>query len=77
MALLVLRILATYATKGEKTVWTQTTGSGHEKRQCTVQLTVFADGEPQISPLLKLKGTGKRIPDKEVKQYDSSVVIKF
>ena len=37
---------ATYETKGEKTVWTRTTGSGHEKRQCTVQLTVFADGEP-------------------------------
>ena len=58
---------ATYETKGEKTVWTRTTGSGHEKRQCTVQLTVFADGEPRIKPLLIFKGTGKRIPDKELK----------
>ena len=58
---------ATYETKEEKTVWTRTTGSGHEKRQCTVQLTVFADGEPRIKPLLIFKGTGKRIPDKELK----------
>ena len=68
---------ATYETKGEKTVWTRTTGSGHEKRQCTVQLTVFADGEPRIKPLLIFKGTGRRIPDKELKQYDPRVVVKF
>ena len=68
---------ATYETKGEKTVWTRTTGSGHEKRQCTVQLTVFADGEPQIKPLMIFKGAGKRIPDKELKQYSPRVVVKF
>ena len=68
---------ATYETKGGKTGWTRTTGSGHEKRQCTVQLTVFADGEPRIKPLLIFKGTGKRIPDKEIKQYDPRVVVKF
>ena len=68
---------ATYETKGGKTGWTRTTGSGHEKRQCTVQLTVFEDGEPRIKPLLIFKGTGKRIPDKEIKQYDPRVVVKF
>ena len=25
--------------KGEKSIWTRTTGEGHDKRQCTVQLT--------------------------------------
>ena len=37
---------ATYADTGEKTVWCRTTGSGQDKRQCTVQLTIFADGVP-------------------------------
>ena len=68
---------ATYAKTGKKTVWTRTTGSGNEKRQCTVQLTVFADGEPRVKPLLIFKGTGKRISDKKTKQYDSRVVVKF
>lgn len=67
----------TYTTSGDKTIWTRTTGSGHDKRQCTVQLTVFADGEPKLKPLLIFKGTGKRIPEKETKLYDSRVVVKF
>ena len=41
----------TYATTGEMTVWARSTGSGHDKRQCTVQLTLFADGEPRVKPL--------------------------
>ena len=46
-------------------------------RQCTVQLTVFAHGVQRIKPLLIFKGTGKRIPDKEAKQYDPRVAVKF
>ena len=42
---------ATYAERGEKSVWTLTTGEGHDKRQCTI-LTIFADGEPRIKPML-------------------------
>ena len=49
---------------------TRTTGEGHDKRQCTVQLTIFADGEPRIKPLLIFKGTGQRISDREKRQYD-------
>ena len=33
--------------------------SGLDKRQCTVQLTVFADGEPRVKPLLIFKGLGE------------------
>ena len=55
---------ATYAEKGGKSVWTQTTGEGHDKSQCTVQPTMFADGEPCIKPLLIFKGTGQRTPDR-------------
>lgn len=45
----------TYSQTGEKTVWVR---GGLDKRQCTVQLTVFADGEPRMKPLLIFKGTG-------------------
>ena len=68
---------AIYAVTGEKSVWTRTSGSGHDKRPCTVQLILFADGEPRLKPLLILKGQGKRISGKETKQYDSRVVVKF
>ncbi len=33
--------------------------TGLEKRQCTVQLTIFADGEPRVKPLLIFKGKSK------------------
>lgn len=49
----------------EKTVWCRTTGSGHNKRQCTVQLTIFADVEPRGKPFIILKGKGQRIPAKK------------
>ena len=70
---------ATIAETGEKTIWTRTTGEDHEKRQCTVQLTLFADGEPRLKSLLIFKGTltGQRILEKETKQYDSRVVVRF
>lgn len=36
----------TYETKGAKTMWVQGGSSGLDKHQCTVQLTLFADGVP-------------------------------
>ena len=42
----------TYADTGDKTVWVRGGASGLEKRQCTAQLTVFADGQPHVKPLL-------------------------
>ena len=41
----------TYADHGDKTVWVRGAASGLEKRQCTVQLTIFTDGEPRVKPL--------------------------
>ena len=55
----------TYSRTGEKTVWVRGGASGLDKRQCTVQLTVFADGEPRVKPLLIFKGTGARITLRE------------
>ena len=54
-----------YAETGLRTVWVQGGASGMEKRQCTVQLTIFADGEPRVKPLLIFKGTGAQIPLRE------------
>ena len=68
---------ATYAEKGEKSVWSRTTGEGHDKKQCTMQLTIFTDGEPCIKPLLIFKGTEQRTSDIEKRQYDPRVVVKF
>ena len=42
-----------------------------------MQLTIFAEGEPRIKPSLIFKGTGQRIPDREKRQYDPRVVVKF
>ena len=57
---------ATYADTGEKTVWCITTGSGQDKRQCTLKLTIFADGVPRVKPLIIfIKGTEQRIAAKE------------
>ena len=55
----------TYADKGDKTVWVRGGASGLEKRQCTVQLTIFADGEARIKPLLIFRGKGLRISLRE------------
>ena len=68
---------ATYNTTGKKTLWCRTTASGHEKRQCTIQLTIFADGQLRVKPFVIFKGTGKHIPAKETSQYDHRVVVKF
>ena len=55
----------TYADTGDKTVWVCGGASGLEKRQCTAQITLFADGEPRVKPLLIFKGKGKRISFRE------------
>ena len=55
----------TYAGCGDKTVWVRGGASGLEKRQCTVQLTIFADGKPRLKPLLIFRGKGLRISLRE------------
>lgn len=42
---------AMYVTAREKTVWCRSTGGGHDKRQCTVQLAIFADGVPRVKTI--------------------------
>ena len=66
-----------YDQKGAKTVWRCGAQPGLDKRQFTVQLTIFADGEPRIKPLLIFRGKGLRISQAERKEHDRRVVVKF
>ena len=50
-----------YDVTGTTTVWHRGAASGLDKRQCTVQLTIFADGVPRVKPLLIFRGKGLRI----------------
>ena len=68
----------TYADKGSKTVWCRSVGgSGMDKRQATVQLTVYADGRPRVKPLVIFRGTGQRIKQQERQKYDCRVTVQF
>ena len=49
----------TYADTGQRCVWVRGGPSELQKRQCTVQLTIFADGSPRDKPLLIFRGKGK------------------
>ena len=68
---------STYESKGASTVWVQGGNSGLDKRQCTVQLTIFADGIPRVKPLVIFRGTGKRITFQEKLKYDKRVSVCF
>ncbi|RPB01809.1 hypothetical protein L873DRAFT_1566635, partial [Choiromyces venosus 120613-1] len=68
----------TYNQKGEKTIWAQSSHSGWDKRQATIQLAVFADGIPRVKPLVFFRGLGVGatiLTERET--YDPRVVVKF
>ena len=48
----------TYTDKGSSEVWCVSGSYGLDKRQCSVQLTIFADGVPRICPLVIFRGKG-------------------
>ena len=50
-------------------------GSGLEKRQCTLQLTIRAVGEQNIKPILIFRGTGTRIPNSERSLYPPNIRV--
>jgi len=68
----------TYNAIRDKTIWLQSTRSGWDKRQGTIQLTIFADGIPRVALLIffRGKGIGPSILT-EQKLYDPRVVVKF
>ncbi len=56
-----------YDMTGATTVWHHGAGSRLDKRQCTAQLTIFADGEPRVKQLLIFRGKGLRIPQEGIR----------
>ena len=67
----------TYNDIGARTVWVKSLGSGLDKRQAMVQLTVHADGVPQTPSMVVFRGKGLRITSKERNLWDKRVVVKF
>ena len=66
----------TYARRGSKTVWVKAGQSGQDKRQCTVQLTIFADGVPRVKPMIIFRGKGN-IKEEEKQLWDDRVHVAF
>ena len=66
----------TYDAKGSNEVWCSSGPSGVDKRQCTVQLTIFGDGVPRVKPTVILnavKENGLSLPKKKLGQESQSV----
>lgn len=68
---------STYESRGVKSVWVKSSGSGLDKRQATVQLTIFADGVKRVQPLIVFRGKGLRISQKERNSWDHRVTVQF
>lgn len=66
-----------YDAIGAKEVWCASASSGLDKRQCTVQLTIFADGVPRVRPTIIFRGKGKRISANEKSSWDRRVNLMF
>ena len=67
----------TFDKKGVKEVCAQSGQSGLDKRQATVQLTVFADGVDRVRPTVIFRGKGLRISAKEKQSYDRRVKVMY
>jgi hypothetical protein len=69
----------TYDFKGAKTIWIKEQRSGWDRRQATLQVIVYADGENRCKPLLIFHGEpiGDSRRRAEVKLYDPGVRVAF
>jgi hypothetical protein len=70
----------TYDHKGNNTVFLKGGPGGWEKRNCTLQIAVTADGHMNIKPLLMYAGkpgAGNRTRQLEVKEYHKGVDVIF
>ena len=70
----------TYTKRGSRTVRLKAGKSGHDRRQCTLQIMVFADGVLRCKPLLMFKGkpgAGDSRRKNERKKYHPGVMVIF
>ena len=67
----------TYDQTGSKEIWCASGSSGLEKRQCTVQLTIFPDGVSRVTPLVIFRGKDLRIKAEEKRKRNNRVKVLF
>ena len=67
----------TYNQTGSKEIWWASGSSGLEKRQCTVQLTIFADVVSRVRPLVIFRDKSLRIKAEEKRKWDKWVKMLF
>ena len=70
----------TYTKRGDRTVWIKEGKSGHDKRQCTLQIVVFTDGIMRYKPLLIFKGKPRKGDARrkaEYKKHHPGVAVIF
>ena len=67
----------TYGDKGSSEVWCVSGSSGLDQWQCSVQLTIFADGVPRVCALVVFRGKCLRIIRKEQEAWDRRVQVAF
>ena len=61
----------TYDAKGSEEVWFSSGKSGLDKRQITIQLTVFANRIPRVRPTIIFWAKGKRSKASEIGSWDN------
>ena len=61
----------TYDAKGSEEVRFSSGKSGLDKRQSTIQLTVFANGIPRVRPTIIFRAEGKRSKASEKVTWDN------
>ena len=66
-----------YDKEGVKEVWAQSGQSSLDKRQATVQLTVFVDGVDSVRPTVIFRGKGLRISAKEKQSHDRRLKVMY
>ena len=67
----------TYVDKGSSEVWCVPGTSGLDMWQCSMLLTIFADGVPRVYPLVIFRVKGLRITRKEQEAWHRRVQVAF
>ena len=70
-------IAKTYADKGSREVWCASGSSGLDKKQYTIQFTIFAESKPSVCPLVIFGGKWLIIKNKEQESWDHKVQVAF
>lgn len=73
----VMEDVKAYTDKGSSELWCATHGLGLDKKQCSVQLTNFADGKPRVTPLIIFRNKGLRIRSRDQDALDRHVQLLF